>query len=101
MPDIPVRTEATREGSIDLAHDYEVIYWTARLGCSSRQLREAVAVVGPRVSEVIAYLRRQEGRGGAALFAQLAPVQRSRAMPNAGRVAYSGRAPDGACLRMS
>lgn len=62
VPDIPVRNEAAREGGIDLTHDYEVIYWTARLGCSSRQLREAVAAVGPRVSEVIAYLRRQEGR---------------------------------------
>lgn len=62
MPDIPVRTEADRETRIDLTQDYEVIYWTARLGCSTRRLREAVAAVGPRMCDVIAYLRQQDGR---------------------------------------
>jgi hypothetical protein len=60
--DFPAGSEATREAGIDLTQDYAAIYWTARLGRSSRQLREAVEAVGRRASEVIAYLRRQEGR---------------------------------------
>jgi hypothetical protein len=43
---------------INLNEDYEIHYWTARLGCTSRQLRDAVRVVGSRVGDVGAY--RQE-----------------------------------------
>lgn len=42
-----------------LEEDYELAYWTARLGCTSRQLREAVRAVGNRVGDVIAWLREQ------------------------------------------
>jgi hypothetical protein len=51
-----------QESRIHLEEEYELAYWTARLGCTSRQLREAVRVVGNRVGDVIAWLREQEGR---------------------------------------
>ena len=50
------------ESRIHLEEEYELAYWTARLGCTSRQLREAVRVVGNRVGDVIAWLRQQDGR---------------------------------------
>ena len=50
------------ESRIHLEEAYELAYWTARLGCTSRQLREAVQVAGNRVGDVIAWLREQEGR---------------------------------------
>lgn len=58
-PSEQVASDAT---SIDLTESYELIYWTARLGCTSRQLREAVRAAGPRVRDVVAWLRVQEGR---------------------------------------
>jgi GTP cyclohydrolase II len=51
-----------QESRIHLEEEYELAYWTARLCCTSRQLREAVRVVGNRVGDVIAWLREQEGR---------------------------------------
>jgi hypothetical protein len=42
---------------INVDADYEILYWTARLHCTARQLREAVAAVGTRVGDVRAYLR--------------------------------------------
>lgn len=51
-----------QESRIHLEEEYELAYWTARLGCTSRQLREAVRVAGNRVGDVIAWLRRQDGR---------------------------------------
>ena len=62
MVQSPVEPEAPQMTRINLEEDYELVYWTARLGCTSRQLREAVRAVGPVVSNVIAWLREQEGR---------------------------------------
>jgi hypothetical protein len=45
------------EARIDIAQEYEVHYWTARLECTSRQLREAVHAAGSRAVDVVAYLR--------------------------------------------
>ena len=45
------------DAHIDLGEDYEVHYWTARLGCTSRQLREAVQSAGSNAKDVVAYLR--------------------------------------------
>ena len=47
---------------IELDDVHELLYWTARLGCTSRQLREAIRTVGPCLPDVIAWLRRQDGR---------------------------------------
>jgi len=55
-------TVVPQESRIHLEEAYEIGYWTARLGCTSRQLREAVGAVGNRVGDVIAWLRQQDGR---------------------------------------
>jgi len=56
----PLEPAKPKEALVKLDEDYELIYWTARLGCTSRALREAVRVVGPRVSDVVAWLRNNE-----------------------------------------
>lgn len=45
---------------ININEQYEVDYWIAKLGCTPRQLRDAVRVVGSRVGDVRAYLRQLE-----------------------------------------
>jgi len=47
------------DARINVAEDYEVHYWTARLGCTSRQLREAVQSAGSKAKDVLTYLREQ------------------------------------------
>lgn len=44
---------------INLSEDYEVRYWTDKLGVSKSQLEEAVREVGPSASAVEAALRKQ------------------------------------------
>lgn len=58
----PVDPAVPQDSRIHLEEEYEVHYWTARLCCTSRQLREAVRAVGTRVGDVIGWLREQEGR---------------------------------------
>jgi hypothetical protein len=45
------------DAHITISEDYEVHYWTARLNCTSRQLRKAVQAVGSKAADVLAYLR--------------------------------------------
>ena len=42
---------------ISIGEDYEIHYWTARLGCTSRELRQAVVAAGSKATDVVAYLR--------------------------------------------
>jgi len=41
---------------INTGRDYEVRYWTARLGCTAEELRTAIRVVGNSIARVRAYL---------------------------------------------
>ena len=58
----PLEPETVTVIRIELDDVHELLYWTARLGCTSRQLREAIRTVGPRLPDVVAWLRRQDGR---------------------------------------
>ena len=42
---------------ISLNQDYEVIYWSRKLGTTPSGIRAAIAVVGPKVKDVQEYLR--------------------------------------------
>ncbi len=53
----------TRE-EIDTARDHEVRYWSARLGCSTGELRSAIRVVGRSIARVRAYVARQRRHMG-------------------------------------
>jgi hypothetical protein len=44
---------------ISLGQDYEVRYWSKRLGVSKEQLKEAVQQVGDSVHDVENYLKRE------------------------------------------
>ena len=46
------------DANIDLARTADILYWSPRLGCSERQLREAVRVVGVNAASVRRYLGR-------------------------------------------
>jgi hypothetical protein len=41
---------------INTSEDYEVQYWSEKLGCSAEELKEAVAAVGSSVDRVEEYL---------------------------------------------
>jgi hypothetical protein len=41
---------------INTGRDYEVRYWTARLGCSAEELTTAIRVVGNSIASVREYL---------------------------------------------
>lgn len=60
MVEVTNRTGSPDDSRINLSEDYEIHYWTARLHCTSRQLRDAVRAVGTRVGDVRAWLREQE-----------------------------------------
>jgi hypothetical protein len=49
---------------INLGEDYEVRYWTDKLGVSKSQLEDAVRKVGSSADDVEAELRRQTLAGG-------------------------------------
>ena len=58
MVDLRNTESAATDGPrISLTADDEILYWTARLHCTARQLRDAVAAVGTRVGDVQVYLR--------------------------------------------
>ncbi len=46
------------DANIDLTLLSEILYWTRRLGCSERQLREAVRTVGRNAASVRRWLGR-------------------------------------------
>ena len=46
------------DANIDLELPSEILYWTRRLGCSERQLRDAVRTVGRNAASVRRYLGR-------------------------------------------
>jgi hypothetical protein len=54
------QTPTADDARIGLSEDYEVHYWTARLNCTSRQLRQAVQAAGTRVGDVKAWLREHD-----------------------------------------
>jgi hypothetical protein len=56
----PLDAEAQAPVRIDIDEVHDLLYWTARLGCTSRQLRQAIRAAGPYLSDVVAWLRRQE-----------------------------------------
>ena len=41
---------------LDINEEYELMNWTERYGVSAEKIREAVMVVGNRVSDVVRYL---------------------------------------------
>jgi len=41
---------------INTARDFEMRYWTARLGCTADELRAAIRVVGNSIARVRAYV---------------------------------------------
>ena len=48
---------------INTGREFEVRYWTARLGCSVEELRAAIRVVGNSIARVRAYVTtRRAGR---------------------------------------
>jgi len=46
------------DAHIDLGRTSEILYWSQRLGCSEKQLRDAVRVVGVNAASVRRYLGR-------------------------------------------
>jgi len=52
---------------INTGREFEVRYWTARLGCTAEELRAAIRVVGNSIARVRAYVASRR-RGGAALI---------------------------------
>ena len=48
---------------INTGREFEVRYWTARLGCTTEELRAAIRVVGNSIARVRAYVAgRRHGR---------------------------------------
>jgi hypothetical protein len=60
MADDPKNRGPRDRARINVGEDYEVRYWTEELGCTSTELRAAVAAVGPMVEKVRAYLKNQK-----------------------------------------
>jgi len=59
MPDDRTNRGPQDRSRINLNEDYEVRYWTDKLGVSKAQLEEAVRDVGPSADAVESELRRQ------------------------------------------
>ncbi|MDM0078484.1 DUF3606 domain-containing protein [Variovorax sp. J2P1-59] len=55
--DIPIAPNSTGPSSIDLNSDASVTEWTRKLDVSEAQLREAVAAVGDRATDVEMHLK--------------------------------------------
>jgi len=56
MPDNLNKTGKGDRDRINVGEDHEVQYWTEELGVSKQQLERAVQAVGPMVTDVRAYL---------------------------------------------
>lgn len=61
MADDPTKQAQDRK-RISLTEDYEVRYWSERLGVSREELREAVNAVGSDPDRVTAHLHAHKGR---------------------------------------
>ena len=64
--DVSVTTEGSDAGEPPLINRDDTadqLYWAARLGCSSPQLRVAVRTVGPNANDVREYLRMRKLEG--------------------------------------
>ena len=57
MPDNPSIRGAGDRQRINVDQDYEVKYWSQKLGVSAEELRAAVKQVGPTASAVERHLR--------------------------------------------
>lgn len=57
MADDPKKTGNDRK-LISLSEDYEVRDWTKSLGCSEKELRDAVSKVGNSAEKVREYLKK-------------------------------------------
>ena len=58
MADDKTKTGPADAGKINVHEDYEVAYWTKKLGCTKAQLEAAVQAVGPSAAAVQQYLSR-------------------------------------------
>lgn len=47
---------STEQKRLNVEEEYEMMDWTERYGVSAERIREAVKVVGDRVSDVVRYL---------------------------------------------
>jgi len=63
MPDDPSKTGSDRK-LISLEQEHEVRDWTASLGCTEQELREAVQTVGHSADEVRRFLSHRKGQAG-------------------------------------
>ncbi len=59
MPDDKTNRGPQDRSRINLSEDYEVRYWTDKLGVSKSQLEETVRKVGPSASAVEEALRKR------------------------------------------
>jgi hypothetical protein len=57
MPDNLYKTGNSDDIRINLTQAHEVRYWQTALDCTEEQLRGAVALVGPLVTDVRTHLR--------------------------------------------
>ena len=57
MADEAKHTGRLDDSRINISQDYEVRYWTEKLGVSADQLRSAVAKAGPMVKQVREHLQ--------------------------------------------
>ena len=46
--------------AVNVAEDYEIRYWTGRLGCTEEELRAAVTKVGVVARDVAAEIRKKK-----------------------------------------
>lgn len=56
MPDDRTKMGPADDSRINVHQDYELQYWSQRLGVSPEQLRQAVQKVGPMVKDVRRHL---------------------------------------------
>jgi hypothetical protein len=60
MTDDLKRTGRLDDSRINISHDYEVSYWSEKLGVTADELRNAVAKAGPLVKDVREHLQLQD-----------------------------------------
>jgi hypothetical protein len=57
MSDDKTKTGSPDRDRVNVHEDYEVQYWTKKLGVSATQLKAAVSAVGPSAKAVEAHLK--------------------------------------------
>ena len=58
MADDKSKTGPADSTRINVNEDYELRYWTAKFGCTTTELKAAVAAVGIMADKVEAYLKK-------------------------------------------